>query len=82
MSEKISLTMQVNGQSQQMQVDPRVTLLDALREHRDLDLGRAGVVRRRGELGHDALLGGGVEGHWLSLVLCCAVLRGMSTRAL
>ncbi|HAH12886.1 MAG TPA: (2Fe-2S)-binding protein, partial [Pantoea agglomerans] len=27
MSEKISLTMQVNGQSQQMQVDPRVTLL-------------------------------------------------------
>ncbi|WP_425017328.1 (2Fe-2S)-binding protein [Pantoea agglomerans] len=36
MSEKISLTMQVNGQSQQMQVDPRVTLLDALREHLNL----------------------------------------------
>jgi len=28
--------MQVNGQSQQMQVDPRVTLLDALREHLNL----------------------------------------------
>lgn len=36
MSEKISLTMQVNGQSQQMQIDPRVTLLDALREHLNL----------------------------------------------
>lgn len=36
MSEKISLTMQVNGQSQQMQVDSRVTLLDALREHLNL----------------------------------------------
>jgi len=33
MSEKISLTMQVNGQSQ---IDPRVTLLDALREHLNL----------------------------------------------
>ncbi|WP_307565733.1 (2Fe-2S)-binding protein [Pantoea anthophila] len=28
--------MQVNGQPQQMQVDPRVTLLDALREHLNL----------------------------------------------
>ncbi|WP_312119793.1 (2Fe-2S)-binding protein [Pantoea vagans] len=28
--------MQVNGQSQQMQIDPRVTLLDALREHLNL----------------------------------------------
>jgi len=36
MSEKISLTMQVNGQSKQMHVDPRVTLLDALREHLNL----------------------------------------------
>lgn len=36
MSEKISLTMQVNGQSQMMQIDPRVTLLDALREHLNL----------------------------------------------
>ena len=36
MSEKISLTMQVNGQSYPMQIDPRVTLLDALREHLNL----------------------------------------------
>ena len=36
MSEKISLTMQVNGQPRQMQIDPRVTLLDALREHLNL----------------------------------------------
>ncbi len=36
MSEKISLTMQVNGQLQMMQIDPRVTLLDALREHLNL----------------------------------------------
>ena len=36
MSEKISLTMQVNGQPYPMQIDPRVTLLDALREHLNL----------------------------------------------
>ncbi|MHA6313786.1 MULTISPECIES: (2Fe-2S)-binding protein [Pantoea] len=36
MSEKISLTLQVNGQPQTMQIDPRVTLLDALREHLNL----------------------------------------------
>ena len=36
MSEKISLTMQVNGQLQMMQIDPRVTLLDALLEHLNL----------------------------------------------
>lgn len=36
MSEKISLTLQVNGKPQTMQIDPRVTLLDALREHLNL----------------------------------------------
>lgn len=36
MSEKISLTMQVNGQLYPMEIDPRVTLLDALREHLNL----------------------------------------------
>jgi len=36
MSEKISLTMQVNGQPYPMEIDPRVTLLDALREHLNL----------------------------------------------
>lgn len=36
MSEKISLTMRVNGQPYPMQIDPRVTLLDALREHLNL----------------------------------------------
>lgn len=36
MSEQISLTIQVNGRSQQIHVDPRVTLLDALREHLNL----------------------------------------------
>ena len=48
MSEKISLTMQVNGQSQQMQVDPRVTLLDALREQGD---GTCDQLRRAGFIG-------------------------------
>lgn len=45
MSEKISLTMQVNGQSQQMQIDPRVTLLDALREHLNLTGTKKGAIR-------------------------------------
>ncbi|MDH1088772.1 (2Fe-2S)-binding protein [Pantoea brenneri] len=36
MSERISLTMQVNGQPYPMEIDPRVTLLDALREHLNL----------------------------------------------
>ncbi|KKW51079.1 (2Fe-2S)-binding protein [Pantoea ananatis] len=36
MSEKIPLTMQVNGETRQLTVDPRVTLLDALRDHLDL----------------------------------------------
>ena len=36
MSEKIPLTMQVNGQTRQVNVDPRVTLLDALRDHLNL----------------------------------------------
>src|SRR5665648_96049 len=57
-------------------------VLDALREHRDLDLRGAGVVRNCRVLGHDALLGGGVEWHWLSLGTRCAVRRGTSTRAL
>src|SRR3954462_10129023 len=38
-------------------------VLDALREHRDLDLRGTGVALVRGVLGHDALLGGTVEGH-------------------
>src|SRR5665648_27521 len=57
-------------------------VLDALREHRDLDLRGAGVVRDCRVLGHDALLGGGVEWHWLSSGTRCAVRRGTSTRAL
>nr|BAC54899.1 aldehyde oxidase small subunit [Methylobacillus sp. KY4400] len=36
MSERISLTMQVNGQPYPMEIDPRVTLLDALPEHLNL----------------------------------------------
>lgn len=36
MSETIPLTMQVNGQTQQISIDPRVTLLDALRDHLNL----------------------------------------------
>lgn len=36
MSETIPLTMQVNGQTQQTSIDPRVTLLDALRDHLNL----------------------------------------------
>lgn len=33
MSDKITLNLQINGQEKQLIVDPRVTLLDALREH-------------------------------------------------
>src|SRR3954452_10324219 len=47
-------------------------VLDALREHRDLDLRGTGVALVRGVLGHDALLGGTVEGHGSP----CVSLRG------
>ncbi|MCK0555780.1 (2Fe-2S)-binding protein [Pantoea ananatis] len=36
MSETIPLMMQVNGQTRQFNIDPRVTLLDALRDHLNL----------------------------------------------
>lgn len=33
MSDKITLNLQINGQEKHLSLDPRVTLLDALREH-------------------------------------------------
>src|SRR5699024_8572237 len=57
-------------------------VLDALRQQRDLDLGRTGVTLSGGVLGHDALLGGSVEGHGSPCFTRCAAPWGMSTRAL
>src|SRR5689334_21636160 len=57
---------------------------DALRQHRDLDLGGAGVALVRGVLGHDLLLDVGAQRHRSthSFIGCCAVRQGMSTWAL
>src|SRR3954452_23607104 len=57
-------------------------VLDALREHRDLDLGGTGVTLVGGVLGHDGLLDGTFERHSISWLTRCAVRRGISTRAL
>src|SRR4051794_14177041 len=57
-------------------------VLDALSEHRHLDLGRTGVALVRRVLGHDLALDGSLEGHVVSWFARCAVLRGSSTRAL
>ncbi len=45
MSEKITLQLMINDETQHLTIDPRVTLLDALREHLQLTGTKKGAIR-------------------------------------
>src|SRR3954466_11021934 len=68
--EPVSLTLRVNGQAHALQVDPRVTLLDALREYLGLTGSKKGCAH--GECGACTVL---VDGRRINACLTFAVMH-------
>src|SRR4051794_15944552 len=68
--EPVSLTLRVNGLAHALQVDPRVTLLDALRENLGLTGSKKGCAH--GECGACTVL---VEGRRINACLTFAVMH-------
>jgi xanthine dehydrogenase YagT iron-sulfur-binding subunit len=69
-SSTVDITLKVNGQSHRLSVEPRVTLLDALRERLDLTGTKKGCDR--GECGACTVL---VDGKRIKSCLTLAVMR-------